>query len=346
VGVALESVLPNLKMGLENTGFIFGAGTSFEAGYPLISGLTTTVVDGLNTTERQTLDDVLGTAGKPYDSTKASPNMEEIADLVTEHSINSGSGSSSALVARLRALVTEAILGVTTPKLDHHMRFLKLLKQRAFGRAACIYIFTTNYDVLFELAGAESGVVVETGFIGSVERFFDHQRFSLACGALQPQSRFTEHPVLTVRLIKLHGSISWIARDGQVFERHPGAIAPSEKRVMVLPRRRKVIDTLMAPHDQLFGLTSRTIGTDCKYLATCGYSFGDDHINQDLLAPPLAGGKARVFAFCAEETKGMAPLRGLKTFSAGFQTGGIKEGIDHTDGTDCWKFSRFVDLFE
>jgi hypothetical protein len=115
---------------------------------------------------------------------------------------------------------------------------------------------------------------------------------------------------------------------------------------MVLPRRRKVIDTLMAPHDQLFGLTRRTIGADCKYLATCGFSFGDDHINQDLLAPPLAGGKARVFAFCAEETKGMAPLRRLKTFSAGFQTGGIKEGIDHTDGTDCWKFSRFVDLFE
>src|SRR3546814_17952196 len=92
--------------------------------------------------------------------------------MVMAHAINSGDVRFSALEARLRELVTEVILGVSAPKLDHHIRFLELLKARTYGRAACIYIFTTNSDVLFELDGSEAGVGVESGFCGAVERFF------------------------------------------------------------------------------------------------------------------------------------------------------------------------------
>src|SRR3546814_14660532 len=114
--------------------------------------------------------------------------------MVMAHAINSGDVRFAALEARRRELVTEVILGVSAPKLDHHIRFLELLKARTYGRAACIYIFTTNYDVLFELAGAVEGVVVESGFFGSVERFFDPLRFTTACGALLADARFHTHP--------------------------------------------------------------------------------------------------------------------------------------------------------
>src|SRR3546814_8816417 len=98
---------------------------------------------------------------------------------------------------------------------------------------------------------------------------------------MQANARFSEHPVLTVRLVKIHGSVSWYSRGGRIFERHPESIPAGEKRVMVLPRRGKVMDTLQAPYDTLFRIMSQSLGADCKYLASCGFSFGDDHRSEE-----------------------------------------------------------------
>ncbi len=342
--LSLASVLPNLHAGLANTGFLFGAGTSSEAGYPLMAHLTRTVIAGLTVAERKALDEALASAATSYDDPSASPNIERIADIVVEHALNSGIHRFSDLESRLRTLVTEAIVNVKVSTLDDHLRFLTLLKRRAFGRPACVYIFTTNYDVLFELAAAQVGVFVETGFAGSVERFFDPQRFSTASGVLR-SNRFVEHSTLTVRLIKLHGSISWLSRNGEIFEVHPAAIAAADRRVMVLPRRRKVRDTLQPPYDQLFTVARRVLGTGCKYLVSCGFSYGDDHINHDLLMPAVNGAKIKLFALCAEETEGMTGIKNSPSFSAGFSSSGVSSGTVSTNGTDCWRFSRFVNLF-
>jgi hypothetical protein len=343
--ISLSAILPNLSNGIENTGFLFGAGTSVEAGYPMMASLTRSVVDGLTTTERATFEEALHSAASTYDHAAGEPNIEVIADIVLAHAINSGDPRFSILEGRIRDLVTEAILGVSSPRLDHHIRFLELLKARTYGRAACVYIFTTNYDVLFELAGAEAGVVVESGFIGSVERYFDPLRFTTACGAMQANARFSEHPVLTVRLVKLHGSVSWYSRNGRIFERHPESISAGEKRVMVLPRRGKVMDTLQSPYDTLFRTMSQSLGADCKYMASCGFSFGDDHINANLIQPAISGGKIRLFALAAAETGGMSGFKSAPAFGAGFDTSGITGGVAHTNGCDLWKFSRFVELF-
>lgn len=341
----LAAVLPNLSNGLGNTGFLFGAGSSVEAGYPVMTGLTRTVVSGLSPADRATLDEALHAAASAYDDTTGEPNIELLADTVMAHAVNSGDSRFSALEARIRELVTEVILGISSPKLDHHVRFLQLLKARTYGRAVSIYIFTTNYDVLFELAGAEAGVVIESGFVGSVERFFDPLRFTTACGTIQHNARFSEHPVLTVRLIKIHGSVSWYSKDGQIYERHPESIPVGKKRVMVLPRRGKVIDTLQAPYDTLFRIMSKSLGTECKYLASCGFGFGDDHINTNLIYPALVSGRIKLFAFAAAETSGMSAIKALPAFSAGFGGSGITAGVPHTEGTDQWKFSKFVELF-
>lgn len=341
----LDHLLPNLKAGgLSTTGFLFGAGTSVEAGYPMMPGLTRLVVGALKALDRSALDDVLAASGLIYDEAAGTPNVEVIADQVISHAISTQQPRFYTLEARLRELITEVILGVTSPVLDRHVAFLEALKRRAYGRAACVYIFTTNYDLLFELAGSEAEVVIETGFIGSVERFFDPQRFSLSCG-MRARTSFAEHPVLTVRLIKLHGSMSWVARDGRFFERHPDSIATADRRVMILPRRRKVMDTLHAPHDALFTAARAALGSDCKYLVSCGFSFGDDHINDNLLHPAVGSGRIRLFALCEQETEGMKQLKNLGAFNAGFSKSGITRGVLHTQGTDCWKFGKFVELF-
>lgn len=343
--VQLETVLPNLKNGgLSTTGFLFGAGTSVEAGYPMMPELTRSVVGALTDTERAALDEVMAAVGQEYKDAWGDPNIEVIADHVIAHAISSQQIRFSHLEARLRELITQVILDVQNPTLDNHVAFLEALRRRAFSQPACVHIFTTNYDLLFEFAGAEAGVVIETGFIGSVERFFDPQRFGFACGRRQ-QSKFTEHPTLTVRLIKLHGSVSWIVREGRFFERHPGAISKDDQRVMILPRRRKVMDTLHAPHDALFTAARNALGNESKYVASCGFSYGDDHINDNLLTPNLAAGRIKLFALCDKQTSGMDAFKETGAFSAGFNESGIAAGVPHENGSDRWKFSKFVDMF-
>src|SRR3546814_240160 len=149
---------------------------------------------------------------------------------------------------------------------------------------------------------------------------------------MQANARFSEHPVLTVRLVKIHGSVSWYSRGGWIFERHPESIPAGEKRVMVLPRRGKVMDTLQAPYDTLFRIMSQSLGADCKYLASCGFSFGDDHINANLIQPALGSGKIKLFALAAAETSGMSAFKTLPAFGAGFATAGITAGAPHTAG--------------
>lgn len=342
----LDEVLPNIgNGGLNTSGFLFGAGTSVEAGYLMMPGLTREVIAGLDAIERAALDEVLGLTGHTYDAAKGEPNVETIADLVISHAITTQQPRFHDLEVRLRDLITGVILSISSPKLDNHVAFLNALKMRAFGQPACVHVFTTNYDLLFEMAGAEAGVVVETGFIGSVERFFDAQRFTLSCGKRQKNS-FAEHAALTVKLIKLHGSVSWIGRDGRFFERHPAAIADADRRVMILPRRRKVMDTLNAPHDALFTAARNALGSECRYLVSCGFSFGDDHINDNLLVPVVGTGRIRLFALCEAETPGMGALKGAGAFSAGFRNGGIAGGAAHDQGTDRWMFSRFVEMFK
>lgn len=336
----IGQILPNIDSGLQGTGFLFGSGTSVEAGYPMMPGLTKAVMEQLLTEETDLIREILHANGMSYDEQAGLPNIEVIADHVIARAISAGCSRCSQLEAKLREKITAVILSVSNPNLANHVAFLEALKRRAFGRPACVHIFTTNYDCLFELAGAEAGVVVETGFSGSVDRFFDHKRFTTLCG-VRSAVHFEEHPVLTVKLLKLHGSVSWFVRNGKVLERHPDAIAAEERRAMILPRRRKVMDTLYAPHDVLFGIASRALGGECKYLASCGFSYGDAHINDTLLLPALTSGRIRLFALCEYETEGMEQLKG-HAFSACFRDSGIS-GHDVTSvGSNNWMFSELV----
>ncbi len=340
----LSDILPNLAYSLEETGFLFGAGTSVEAGYPMMNGLTRQVVASLTADERATLDRALAAAGQTYSDASATPNIEEMADRVIAHAITAGDPRSTALESKLRESVVQVLLSVGAPVLDHHVQFLRRLSQRTFGRPGAVWIFTTNYDLLFETAAAKAGVLVENGFSGTTERFFNPTQFHTMTGSLEG-GRFRPNNQLTIRLVKLHGSLSWFTEGGQIFERHPAAITGTTSRVMVLPRRKKVLDTLAHPHDALFSQASRILGSGCKYLVSCGFSFGDEHINDHLLLPALGAGRVRLFALSEYEPDGIAAFKTLPSFSAGFSDGLISGGRPSTPGTTRWKFSDFVTLF-
>lgn len=343
--VDLPTILPNVAQTLDGTGFLFGAGTSLEAGYPMMPQLTREVMSALTAAERAVLDEVLTLAGETYNDANATPNIEQLSDLVIAHWTNSGDTRFSSLENRLREVILERILSVTAPNMDNHCRFFEALKRRAFGLPCSVWIFTTNYDLLFETAAARVGVMVENGFSGTVERYFNPAQFKSVAGTVAG-GRFTPGNSLTVKLIKLHGSISWAEDAAKFYERHPAAFGAGSRRVMVLPRRKKVMDTMTPPYDTLFNQTSKVLGSECKYLVSCGFSYADEHINQQLLLPVLQTNRCRLFALSQVETDGFAAFKPLPNFSAGFEDHCISGGRSYPGPTEAWKFSKFVNLFE
>ena len=104
--------------------------------------------------------------------------------------------------------------GNRKPNLEHHCRFFEALKSRCFGRPCSVWILTTNYDLLFETAAARTNVLLENGFCGATERYFYPAQFRNTPGEAVGR-RFSPSNTLTVRLVKLHGSISWVEEESR-----------------------------------------------------------------------------------------------------------------------------------
>lgn len=344
MSIEIDHLLPTLGQSLDGIGFLFGAGTSAEAGYPMMAKLTRDVVAGLAPSHRTALDQVLVATGHVYDDKTATPNIEVISDLTIAYAINSGDPNFKALEERFRELIVERLLSVSSPVLDHHVRFFEGLRSRTFGLPCTVWIFTTNYDLMFETAASLAGVHLENGFAGATTRFFDIAQLTKIQGTSDGQ-RFQPSPSLTVKLIKLHGSMSWTTSGGRLLEQHPGSLDKTTPRVVVLPRRRKVFETLARPYDQLFSQASRVLGVECKYLLSCGFSFGDEHINETLLLPVLRAGRCRMSVVCEIEPDGFAPFRSLSTVQGAFSNGSWMAGSASADTTDLWRFSKLAAAF-
>ena len=105
------------------------------------------------------------------------------------------------------------------------------------------------------------------------------------------------------------------------------------------------MDTLEPPYDTLFTQTRRVLGNECKYLVSCGFSFSDEHITQQLLLPVMQANKCRLFALNKVEQNGYAAFKALPNFQAGHENSSQGSGYRVTE-TDAWRFSQFVKLFE
>lgn len=342
--MSIESFVTKTGSSIDNVGFLFGAGTSFESGYPLVAGLTKEVVGALPPDERSAMDEVLAVTDLMYDADSGTPNIEEISDLVIEHHTNSQLEKFRLLKEKIRELVRDAILGVEKPDMSNQVAFFERLKARAFDRATNVWIFTTNYDLLLEDACAEVGVKIVNGFIGATTRSFSEREFSLVSGAISG-STFSPESALTVRLIKLHGSVSWYRRGDRVFEAAPSAIDEQDARCMVLPRRTKVIETMSHPYDRLFHVSNSILGGKCKHLISSGFSFGDSHINDTLVTPKIASGAISFTNFCELEPMGISSSRNRPNVLHVCRDQKVVGGHKHVETSDTWKFSKFVELF-
>lgn len=153
------------------------------------------------------------------------------------------------------------------PRWTPHNDFAAWVKK--VSRTAPLEIFTTNYDILFERAFEAARVPVFDGFVGTHNPFFYPECFD--DDGLLPTSKW-------IRLWKLHGSVNWCLEDGASGKRIIRS-QPSVSGELILPSQRKYDESRKQPYVAYMDRMSRLLNMDHALLITCGYSFGDEHIN-------------------------------------------------------------------
>lgn len=133
-----------------------------------------------------------------------------------------------------------------------------------------IEIFTSNYDFLFELGLEFYEIPYYDGFCGSFRPFFNPESVE----------EFSYLPNDT-KVWKIHGSLGWH------YELETGRILrvnPDENDILIYPSSLKYQESKKQPYESLMDRLSNFLRQDDSILFTCGYSWGDEHINSRIIS--------------------------------------------------------------
>lgn len=300
--------------------WLFGAGVSCTAGVPLMWPLTEQVMSLAGGSPHEPILRAL------QDELPPGTHIEHLLSYLADHIAVAERARAGASVLGGRAIeradlvaTHEAALGWIadtvrwgyvpgTParigsraapliQIDEHLAFVRSLFDTAFAGVADrrnpVRIFTTNYDTLIEDALALSGVPYWDGFAGGAVAYRSH-RF----GMVEPSAGYRAH------VIKLHGSIDWhLDGDGKVWRVREGDLYPTtDRRVLIYPQSTKYVATQKDPFASQFDILRRQLCTGGGHvLVTCGYSFGDEHINDEIgTAMSRPDNDAALIAFVSE----------------------------------------------
>ena len=339
----LEETLAQ-KLREPNTVFLLGGGASFCAGLPGSFQLTDLVRSELHDTPLSTFNEITQSL---TDSGIENPNIEEVLSELYHRLAGTGLGHRS--TERLQTTFEEVcqriqhILRVDGPTEYHKQFLLRVVSRREAEpaeKAPPVQIFTTNYDLLIELACEESDIVAINGFEGVFRRRWRPACFDYDIGKATSHVRTPrfDPSARHIRLYKLHGSLSWCEDNDDFCEDKP---LPGSKRtsLIIYPSRLKYAESIRPPFDWLF----RRFGAAAKnasLLICIGYRFADDNLNQYIFSGLDHG--LSLLALSKE------PIDALATRSTRPQISMINEhsttidGNDQGEATDLWAFERFA----
>lgn len=277
-------------------GFLFGAGSSFATGIPTIyvpaiSEMTNRVVTQVGSGSPE-FTPALNEIQKEIGDTEF--NIESLLSSIEAKRAVIGNGTLNGLNARgfstLADLVKTHVVKLVSVhdllpsesrvKLAHSKLSSWISKAR---RRFPAEIFTTNYDYLFEIALEGSGIPYFDGFSGSYEPFF----------CPEAVEDIEAYPHL-VKLWKMHGSLGWTYR-----ERDKAVVrmlsTPAES-TLIYPSHLKYNTSKKQPYVGLVDRLCTFLQQDDAVLITCGYAFGDSHINERIATSLRRGANSHVIA--------------------------------------------------
>ena len=149
-----------------------------------------------------------------------------------------------------------------------------------------INIFTTNNDLLNEKALDTLNINYNNGFGGGLERVFNPARFHFTFSKKIDANLEKFEPLENmVYLYKLHGSISWVEKEGNsLFNIHEVSVTGGEPKgdkshVLIYPTPLKQAQSLGTPYADLIREFQTKLSQPNSVIFIIGYSFSDEHLN-------------------------------------------------------------------
>ena len=331
------------KLREPRTIYLLGAGSSICAGLPGIDDMTKIVQYKLKGTDRMLYDQLVASL---ISNGIAAPAIEEILSELSNR-LNSSNLPSSEKVeventlSQICKYIQEALF-VEQPTLEHKEFLTRIVSRREAEpshKAPPINIFTTNYDLLIELACEASNLVTINGCEGIFHRQWNLACFNLDIGRATTHTKTSRFKpsIRHVRLFKLHGSLSWFESNGEFYEEKP--LKGSTKTPLIIyPSKLKYAQSIRPPFDWLFRKFGEEV-YNAKLLVTIGYRFRDDNLNQYIFSGVSNG--LSILVLSKEPIEAIVSLYNNLCVNVLNEQETIINGNTHTDKTDLWDFQRF-----
>ncbi|MEJ0086679.1 MAG: SIR2 family protein [Pseudomonadota bacterium] len=283
-------------------GFLFGAGTSLATSVPGVKVPAIAEMTKIVSTE-------LGAASKDYKTAIAEIeveigsskfNVESLLSCIEGKRAAIGKGNLNGLDAKsygeLSKALKKAIVQLVSvhevlkPEDRHrlaHSQFSTWVSKARRRHPA--EIFTTNYDYLFEIALEGSGIPYFDGFSGAFEPFFCPE-------AVEDLASYAQ----LAKLWKMHGSLGWTHRASDKTVIRKGKV--DDDSILIYPSHLKYSTSKKQPYVGLIDRLCSFLQQDDAVLITCGYSFGDEHINERILTSLRRSSSSHVVALYFDES--------------------------------------------
>lgn len=287
-----QQIIEQLQVVLSNPskkiGFLFGAGISTvdKRGKNLISSnkeMLLTVIEDAEGKNKVAIENIKVEIGDE------NFNVETLLSKISEKEKAAGSeklcGLTKDELVTLRENIENKIRDIVSvhkkssfkDKEIYHHDFAKWIKNA--DRKFPVEIFTTNYDYLLETGLESQKIPYFDGFIGSYKAFF--------C----PEWIENDRPIKEwTKLWKLHGSLGWSLDDNEIIR-----LSGSDSSAMIYPSYLKYDRSRKQPYLSYMDRLSYFIKQEDAVLFVCGYSFGDDHINELILTALSNSRSSHVF---------------------------------------------------
>ena len=278
--------------------FLFGAGTSLSKknkdslNVPAIGKMTSEIEEILNKTEtyKTALPEIkkeISDRGNIYTVETLLSNLEQKYEIIGKGTLNGlNQEDISNLIKDVKKEI-QAIVSIHKKILEKdninnliHADFAEWIG--GANRKHAIEIFTTNYDYLFELGLESKNIPYYDGFTGSYQPFFNSD--SIEDLSFMP---------MQTKLWKIHGSLGWHLdkKSNNVWRKDSDG-----EDILIYPSISKYNNSKKQPYISLMDRLTNFLKQPDTVLITCGYSFGDEHINERILTALNSNSSTHIYA--------------------------------------------------
>lgn len=266
------------SLSIDNLSILLGSGFSKDFGGPTLSDISKLLVPELRKIDSG--DEQVNSWIKE-DLESESRDIERFLDrLYLRRAYNRLSKKDDTISQKYIQLTQSKIIELCTfkpifEKLPPLFSLLDTLVCRKAGLARS-NISTLNYDVLVELCTDQLGILLNDGFDGALERWFNPAQFDL--DFYYPSGVVGDKPIRCERIInyyKLHGSVNWKLDGTRIKKQVAG-----DGDVVIYPNFGKYETALASPYFENFKRFTDSIKRPRSVLIVMGYAFRDVHVNQ------------------------------------------------------------------